>query len=310
MPWHGLLLLLALVNGDGGKYSEKANSGRAIYPDEKSPIVNFGSVAEPFRMSKVNLLWEKARRAGLAEGKLERLYSKLKVQDKDELTMKKLKTEGGDKDGIKDAEVRRKFALIMEEFGLMGGDVVQDKEVEPTKALFRDKKLTRLWEKAEKSGLNSEELTALQEEFQHHQRKVDEYHMLLEMAGEDDGKRINDIQRELDMDVFDIRDTNEYHKKGKAIKRDYERLHRLATNQPLESPFNEPKVAGLWKLALEAKFEPEELESLRQELAHYETRLEKMHFLEAELRLVDERHGGKFGPDDDDKTEGRSIMDR
>ena len=27
------------------------------------------------------------------------------VQDKDELTMKKLKTEGGDKDGIKDAEV-------------------------------------------------------------------------------------------------------------------------------------------------------------------------------------------------------------
>ena len=119
---------------------------------------------------------------------------------------------------------------------------------------------------AEKSGLNSEELTALQEEFQHHQRKVsatvqlvsyykttqkfidvvwqvDEYHMLLEMAGEDDGKRINDIQRELDMDVFDIRDTNEYHKKGKAIKRDYERLHRLATNQPLESPFNEPKVS-------------------------------------------------------------------
>merc|ERR1719225_12344 len=26
-----------------------------------------------------------------------------------------------------------------------------------------------------------------------------------------------------------------------------------------------------------------------------------MHFLEAELRLVDERHNGKFGPDDDDK---------
>jgi len=310
MPRNGLfLLLLVFVNGDGGKYSEKANTGRSFYPDEKSPIVHFGSVAEPFRMSRVNLLWEKARRAGLAEGKLERLYSKLKVQDKDELTMKKLKTEGGDKDGIKEAEVRRKFALLMEEFGL-GGEVVHEKEVEPTKALFRDKKLTRLWEKAEKSGLNSEELTALQEEFRHHQRKVDEYHMLLEMAGEDDGKRLNDIQRELDMDVFDIRDTNEYHKKGKALKRDYERLHRLATNQPVESPFNEPKVAGLWKLALESKFEPEELASLRQELAHYETRLEKMHFLQAELKLVDERHGGKFGPDDDDKTEGRGIMDR
>ena len=35
------------------------------------------------------------------------------VQDKDELTMKKLKTEGGDKDGIKDAEV---CALLMGPF--------------------------------------------------------------------------------------------------------------------------------------------------------------------------------------------------
>ena len=35
----------------------------------------------------------------------------LQVQDKDELTMKKLKTEGVDKDGIKDAEV---FALSMD----------------------------------------------------------------------------------------------------------------------------------------------------------------------------------------------------
>ena len=25
---------------------------------------------------------------------------------------------------------------------------------------------------------------------------------------------------------------------------------------------------------------------------------------------MDERHSGKFGPDDDDKTEGRGIMDR
>ena len=78
-----ILLLLVFVKGDGGKYSEKANNGgKAIYPDEKSPIVHFGSVSEPFRMSRVNLLWEKARRAGLAEGKLERLYSKLKVEEK------------------------------------------------------------------------------------------------------------------------------------------------------------------------------------------------------------------------------------
>ena len=68
------------------------------------------------------------------------------------------------------------------------------------------------------------------------------------------------------------------------------------------------QVAGLWKLALESKFEPEELASLRQELvwtadiklanwppfknltteskAHYETRLEKMHFLQVIFVLL------------------------
>ena len=41
---------------------------------------------------------------------------------------------------------------------------------------------------------------------------MDEYHSLLELAGEDDNKRFNDIRRELDQEVFDIRDTNEYHR--------------------------------------------------------------------------------------------------
>ena len=35
-----------------------------------------------------------------------------------------------------------------------------------------------------------------------------------------------------------------------------------------------------------------------------------MQFIRAELQLVEERHGGKFGFDDDDKMEGRRIMDK
>ena len=38
--------------------------------------------------------------------------------------------------------------------------------------------------------------------------------------------------------------------------------------------------------------------------------MEKMQFIRAELQLVEERHGGKFGFDDDDKMEGRRIMDK
>lgn len=35
-----------------------------------------------------------------------------------------------------------------------------------------------------------------------------------------------------------------------------------------------------------------------------------MHYLEAELNMVDERHGGEFANDDEGKTHGRRIMDK
>ena len=45
----------------------------------------------------------------LTEPKLKRLLSELKVQDKEELTLKKLKADGLDKDGLKEADVRMKL---------------------------------------------------------------------------------------------------------------------------------------------------------------------------------------------------------
>jgi len=48
------------------------------------------------------------------------------------------------------------------------------------KSLFKDKKLNKLWEKAEKSGFNEQELKTLKEEFAHHQDKLDQYYMLME----------------------------------------------------------------------------------------------------------------------------------
>lgn len=306
-----LLILTSVVTvpqaSSENKYSARANNVDRFYPDEKGPIVNHAAVENPFRMQKVNLLWEKAR-TKLTEPKLMKLYSELKVHDKHELTLKKLKGEGGDKDGSKEDEVRKKFMNIMNSYGLGGPSDTSDTEQQKSKAIFKDKKLARLWEKAEKSGLNNEELIALQEEFQHHAAKIAEYNSLLEMAGDKDSEQYNEIKRELDKEEFDIRDSNEVIRAAKDLKQNYDRLHRLATNQPIENHFAEPKVAGLWRLALAAKFDPEELESLRQELVHYERKLDKMRFLKAELKLVDERHGGKY--DDDDKPEGRRIMDR
>ena len=70
-------------------------------------------------------------------------------------------------------------------------------------------------------------------------------------------------------------------------------------------PFN--SSPALWKLAQQADFSPDELNSLRTELHHFEATLSKLHHLEEELRIVDERHEGKYA---DGKTEGRKKMDK
>lgn len=54
----------------------------------------------------------------LTEPKLQSLYSDLKIHDREELTYKKMKNEGGDKEGMMEATLRRKLTHIMTNFGL------------------------------------------------------------------------------------------------------------------------------------------------------------------------------------------------
>ena len=114
----GRIVLLSVLISERG-------SDKNFYPDSKEPIKNYASLDDPFRMQKCNLLWNKAR-VKLAETKLEHLYSALKVQDKNELTLKKLKSEGHDKEGLKEDEMRKKFNNIMLSFGLGGTQVSKE----------------------------------------------------------------------------------------------------------------------------------------------------------------------------------------
>lgn len=41
------------------------------------------------------------------------------IQDKEEITQKRFKSEGGDKEGLKEAELRRKLTNIMSAYGLL-----------------------------------------------------------------------------------------------------------------------------------------------------------------------------------------------
>ena len=290
--------------------------------DAKDPILNYASQDKPFRMQKCNIAWDKARTKPLQESKLKLLYLELKLQDKEEIALKKLKSEMGDKDGLREAHVRKKFNGIMNTYGLIKEDKTQQEDEVLNHRIFKDKKLDRLWEKARQSGLEDDELMLLKKEFQHHEDKVDDYHRLKEMTESntiDGNRRSNELH--IDEDYTEDEEAsarealnNEIDGKvAKDIKKNYERLHRIATNTHPLREFEEPKVNGLWKLAQEADFNEEELQSMRKELKHYEQRLQKLHMLTAELELVDKRRD-----DDNDlekngenweKTDGRKKMD-
>lgn len=118
------------------------------------------------------------------------LFGALKLYDKEELIWKKLKADGQDKEGLKEAELRKKFLEIMSMYGLLDS-FENDPNYSPpkmfndasedhiNKSLFKDKKLNKLWSKIETAGFTAVELNALQEEFNHHQDKIDQYYSLL-----------------------------------------------------------------------------------------------------------------------------------
>jgi hypothetical protein len=208
-----------------------------VATDDKDKILSYKGVERPFRMNKVNLLWEKAR-LKLTEGKLMRLYSDLMLHDKEELTLKRLLAEQGDKDGMRNAQVRKKFTGIMNTYGLAGVKGIEDvadgegrkhDQLLP-KFFFKDKKLNRLWDKAEKAGLTEEERHTLKQEFMHHQDKVEQYNKLLDMTdvlGKDGNVMSNDIAHD---DDHHKRDDNALDGLAKSVKDDYDRLHKLSTN--------------------------------------------------------------------------------
>lgn len=102
----------------------------------------------------------------LTQFKLKSLYSELKVQDKEELQLKRLKADNLDKDGLKEAELRRKFGSILERYALndhfektqLGSQPNAADSHFNSNAVFKDKKLNKLWMKAESAGFTGTNL--------------------------------------------------------------------------------------------------------------------------------------------------------
>ncbi|CAB4059343.1 LRPAP1 [Lepeophtheirus salmonis] len=249
----------------------------------------------PFRMNKLNLLWDKVLRSKhlLQESKLKAFYNSLKLQEKEEFALKKIKGEGKDKDGSFEAQD--------------GEDILVD-GAQRRDAPFGDKKLARLWDKAGNLGLKDEALHRFKAELLQYQQETKEYQQLLEkLAHAESLHQSNQVSEDSDSMTPNLNE------KRRELKDKYEHLQmRLVNAVPiLEDEFTHIlKFKILWRFALDANFSEDELQDvIKKELILYEKKLNKIRHLEEELKMVDERQGGKYN-DFQDHSEGRKILDQ
>ncbi|KAI2533576.1 LDL receptor related protein associated protein 1 [Homo sapiens] len=226
-----LLLLLFLgpwpAASHGGKYSREKNQPKP------SPKRESG---EEFRMEKLNQLWEKAQRLHLPPVRLAELHADLKIQERDELAWKKLKLDGLDEDGEKEARLIRNLNVILAKYGLDGKkdarQVTSNSLSGTQEDGLDDPRLEKLWHKAKTSGkFSGEELDKLWREFLHHKEKVHEYNVLLETLSRTEEIHENVISPS---DLSDIKGSvlhsrhTELKEKLRSINQGLDRLRRVS----------------------------------------------------------------------------------
>ncbi|XP_032488718.1 alpha-2-macroglobulin receptor-associated protein isoform X2 [Phocoena sinus] len=267
-----LLLLLLLLGpwqaaGHGGKYSREKNE-----PEPSSKRQPGGE----FRMEKLNQLWEKAQRLDLPPLKLSELHADLKIQERDEFKWKKLKAEGLDEDGEKEAKLARGLGVILAKYGLDGrkdARAISSNSIShgPADHSLEDPRLEKLWHKAKTSGkFSSEELDKLWRELQHHKEKVHEYNVLLETLSRTEEIHENVISP---VDVSRVKEDAlqvghaELKDKLRDISQGFDRLRRVShQGYGDQAGFEEPRVLDLWDMAQSANFTEKELEAFRKQL--------------------------------------------
>uniref|UniRef100_A0A3Q2PII0 Low density lipoprotein receptor-related protein associated protein 1 n=1 Tax=Fundulus heteroclitus TaxID=8078 RepID=A0A3Q2PII0_FUNHE len=270
-----------------GKYSRDVN--------EPAPSGSDGQTVE-FRIAKLNQVWEKAKRMQLSPVRQAELHSDLKIQEKDELQWKKMKVEGLDENGEKEAQLRRNFNVILAKYGMDGKRDMRPMESNSLKdheakdgEMFDDPKLDKLWNKAKISGkFSDEELQSLKREFQHHKDKIHEYNILMDTVSRTEEIHKNVISP-MDGDtkehVLQQKHT-ELKEKMRDLNHGFERLRKISHEGfSQDSEFREPRVIELWEAAKRANLSKDELESLKEELRHFETKVEKHSHYQEQLQL-------------------------
>lgn len=269
-----------------GKYSRDVNEAKAA-----------GGGQVEFRISKLNQVWEKAQRMQLSPVRHAELHSDLKIQEKDELQWKKMKVEGLDQNGEKEAQLRRNFNVILAKYGMDGkrdtrpleSNYLKDHDAAEGDDMFADPRLNKLWNKAQSSGkFSSDELMNLKREFEHHKDKIQEYNILMDTVSRTEEIHKNVISP-LDGDAKEHvlhQKHTELKQKMRDLNQGFERLRKISHEGfSDDSEFREPRVIELWEAAKRANLTEDELDSLKEELHHFETKVEKHSHYQEQLEL-------------------------
>ncbi|NXS46921.1 AMRP protein, partial [Balaeniceps rex] len=210
----------------------------------------------------------------LSAVKLAELHSDLKIQEKDELSWKKLKAEGLDEDGEKEAKLRRNLNVIMTKYGMNGK---KDSQLVDTNYIkdgtesdtLDDPRLEKLWSKAKTSGkFSDEELDKLWREFKHHKEKIREYNILLETVSRTEEASLKNYLSPSPQSTILM----------------YKLLFGthcyplLAPRSHQQSPFEDSAVGCFQHL-------PSKLGVWVEELKHFEAKIEKHHHYQKQLEI-------------------------
>ncbi|XP_061584294.1 alpha-2-macroglobulin receptor-associated protein [Cololabis saira] len=275
--------LCLCVSVMAGKYSREVNEPRPRDEPE-------------FRIAKLNQVWEKANRMQLSPVQLAELHSDLKIQEKDELQWKKMKVEGLDESGEKEAQLRRSFNVILAKYEMDGKRDTRSLESNSLKNhdtqeeyAFNDPRLDKLWSKAQSSGkFSSEELLVLKREFQHHKDKMHEYKVLMDTVSRTEAIHknvISPLEGDAKEHVLQQKHT-QLKEKMRNLNLGFERIHKISHEGFTEnSEFREPRVIELWETAKLGNLTKDELDSLKEELYHFETKVEKHSHYQEQLEL-------------------------
>uniref|UniRef100_A0A8C7HP58 Low density lipoprotein receptor-related protein associated protein 1 n=1 Tax=Oncorhynchus kisutch TaxID=8019 RepID=A0A8C7HP58_ONCKI len=293
-------VLCLAVGAIAGKYSREIN--------DQKPSVDGKSTVE-FRIAKLNQVWEKATRMQLPPVRQAELHSDLKIQEKDELQWKKSKAEGMDENGEREAKLRRGFNVILAKYGMDGKKDTRPLESNNLKDhdiregdMFDDPRLDKLWNKAKSSGkFSEEEMQSLKREFQHHKDKISEYNIVMDTVS-----RTEEIHKNVISPLEGEVKQHVLHQKHTDLKDKMRCVLTLCvclcvlTVSVCFNEFKEPRVIELWEMAQRANLTGDELDSLKEELKHFETKVEKHSHYQEQLELSHQklRHVESLGDND------------